>query len=67
MPSAKKRGVIYSAKVQPTRYRIRVEDQVVSLAPEMAVTVEIKIGHPRMIESFLSPLIQHAGESLQER
>jgi hemolysin D len=33
----------------------------------MAVTVEIKIGKRRVIEYFLSPLLQATSESLRER
>jgi hemolysin D len=33
----------------------------------MVVTVEIKTGKRRVIEYFLSPLIQHSRESLRER
>jgi len=33
----------------------------------MAVTVEVKTGTRRVIEYFLSPLMQVAGESLRER
>ena len=65
--SDEKRGLIYSTKVQPARSTIRVEDKAVNLAPGMAVTVEIKTGKRRVIEYFLSPLIQHASESLRER
>jgi hemolysin D len=33
----------------------------------MAVSVEIKTGKRRVIEYFLTPLMQHARESLRER
>jgi len=33
----------------------------------MAVTVEVKTGTRRVIEYFLSPLMQATGESLRER
>jgi hemolysin D len=33
----------------------------------MAVTVEVKTGTRRVIEYFLSPLLQHGQESLRER
>jgi len=33
----------------------------------MAVTVEIKTGKRRLIEYFLSPLLQYKDESLRER
>ncbi len=46
---------------------INVEGILVSLSPGMAVSVEIKTGKRRVIEYFLSPLIQHTSESLRER
>jgi hemolysin D len=46
---------------------IPVEGVEVRLSPGMAVSVEIKTGKRRVIEYFLSPLIQHTSESLRER
>jgi hemolysin D len=46
---------------------MQVETKTVNLTPGMAVTVEIKTGRRRVIEYFLSPLIEHVGESLRER
>lgn len=62
-----KRGLIYSARVKLERTAMQVENKTVNLAPGMAVTVEIKTGKRRVIEYFLSPLMQHATESLHER
>lgn len=62
-----KRGLIYAAKVKLPRTSMRVESKTVNLSPGMAVTVEIKTGKRRVIEYFLSPLIEHVGESLRER
>ena len=62
-----KRGLIYSARVRPQRTTLQVEGKTVNLSPGMAVTLEIKTGTRRVIEYFLSPLIQHASESLHER
>jgi len=39
----------------------------VRLSPGMAITAEIKTGKRRVIEYFLSPLIQYKDESLRER
>ena len=44
-----------------------VHGKEVNLSPGMAVTVEVKTGRRRVIEYFLSPLLQHADESLGER
>ena len=62
-----KRGLIYSTRVKMARSALVVEGRRVNLSPGMAVSVEIKTGTRRVIEYFLSPLIQHAGESLRER
>jgi hemolysin D len=44
-----------------------VENKIVRLSPGMAVTVEVKTGTRRVIEYFLSPLMQATSESLRER
>ncbi len=62
-----KRGLVYSSRVKMERSTIQVENKMVNLAPGMAVTVEIKTGKRRVIEYFLTPLIQHTSESLRER
>jgi len=46
---------------------INVDGVQVSLSHGMAMSVEIKTSKRRVIEYFLSPLIQHTSESLQER
>jgi len=63
----KKRGLIYSSKVKLPRTAMQVENKRVNLNPGMAVTVEIKTGARRVIEYFLSPLLQQVGESFKER
>jgi hemolysin D len=65
--SDEKRGLIYSSRVKLPRTMMQVENKLVNLTSGMAVTVEIKTGTRRVIEYFLSPLIQHVGESLRER
>jgi hemolysin D len=46
---------------------LNVGNKIVRLTPGMAVTVEVKTGTRRVIEYFLSPLIQYSSESLRER
>ena len=46
---------------------LHLEDKVVSLAPGMAVTVEIKTGQRRVIEYLLSPLWRYRHEAAKER
>lgn len=62
-----KRGLIYSMRVKIERAALQVEDRLASLAPGMSVTVEVKTGKRRVIEYFLSPLLQYQDESLRER
>lgn len=62
-----KRGLIYSIRAKMDGSSIDVGGTDVALSPGMAVTVEIKTDKRRVIEYFLSPLMQHAGESLRER
>ena len=62
-----KRGLIYSTRVKLAQDTLRVENKIVRLTPGMAVTVEVKTGTRRVIEYFLSPLIQATSESLRER
>lgn len=62
-----KKGLVYSARVQLKRATVQVGAKTVNLTPGMAVTVEIKTGKRRVIEYFLTPLLQHTSESLRER
>jgi hemolysin D len=65
--SDEKRGLVYQARMRLDRSTIRVEDKDIRLSPGMAVTAEIKTGQRRVIEYFLSPLLQYQDESLRER
>jgi membrane fusion protein, hemolysin D len=58
---------VYSARVSLDRTHMQVESGLVSLAPGMAVTVEIKTGQRRVIEFLLSPLLRYKQSSLRER
>lgn len=60
-------GLVYSARVQLEKSTMQVEGKTINLTPGMAVTVEIKTGKRRLIEYFLSPLMQYKDESLRER
>lgn len=62
-----KRGLIFPARVNLARTTIQVEHKAVNLSPGMAVTVEVKTARRRVIEYFLSPLLQYQDESLRER
>ncbi len=65
--SDEKRGLIYSTRARLQRATMQVEDKSVNLSAGMAVSVEIKTGKRRVIEYFLSPLLQYGSESLRER
>ena len=62
-----KRGLIFPARVSLARSTIQVENKTVNLSPGMAVTVEVKTAQRRVIEYFLTPLLQCKDESLRER
>ncbi|WP_247419391.1 HlyD family type I secretion periplasmic adaptor subunit [Ralstonia pseudosolanacearum] len=62
-----KKGLIYSVLVTLDKTSIDVDGRKIKLSPGMSTTVEIKTGTRRVIEYVLSPLIQHARESLRER
>jgi len=59
--------LVYAARVQLEKSTMQVDGKTVNLTPGMAVTVEIKTGKRRLIEYFLSPLMQYKDESLRER
>ena len=60
-------GLVYSAIVRLEKSTMQVDGKTINLSPGMAVTVEIKTGKRRLIEYFLSPLLQYREESLRER
>lgn len=62
-----KRGLIYSTRVRLAKATMQVEDKLINLTPGMAVTVEVKTASRRVIEYFLSPLMQYRDESMRER
>lgn len=62
-----KRGLMYQARVLLDRAAMTVEGRRVPLLPGMAVSVEIKTGRRRIIDYFLSPVLQYGSESARER
>lgn len=61
------RGLIYGMHLLMNKNTIWVDNKEVKLIPGMAVTAEVKTGTRRIIEFFLTPLLQHGQESLRER
>lgn len=62
-----KQGLIYSLRVSIDVATLRVGDKDILLTPGLAVTGEIKTGSRRIIEYFLSPIMQHTSEAIHER
>lgn len=62
-----KRGLLYQTRVLLDQTSIGVEGKQVPLVPGMAVSVEIKTGKRRVIDYFLSPVLQYGNESVRER
>jgi len=62
-----RRGLVYTARVQLQHHSLVVDGREVKLTPGMAVSAEVKTGRRRVIEYFLSPLLQTTRESLRER
>jgi hemolysin D len=62
-----KKGLVYSARLRLDSTDIQIDDRRVRLSPGMAASAEIKTGSRRVIEYFLSPLLQYQHESLRER
>lgn len=60
-------GLVYTARVNLNRSTIRIENKEIRLSPGMTVAVEIKTGKRRVMEYFLSPLIQATQSSIRER
>ena len=57
----------YVARIAVSNPHIQIDDRIVSLAPGMAVTAEIKTGSRRLISYLLSPLMKYRQESMRER
>jgi multidrug efflux pump subunit AcrA (membrane-fusion protein) len=60
-------GLIYPSRLRLEKTSMLIDAKNIDLSAGMAVTVEIKTGQRRLIEYFLSPLIQAADESIKER
>lgn len=63
----KPKGAVYSVKVLLDQNRMNIDGREMPLTPGMSASIEVKTGSRRIIEYFLSPLIQHTRESLNER
>ncbi len=61
------KGPVYAIKVVLDHSAMTIDGRQVALTPGMSVSIEIKTGSRRIIEYFLSPLMQHAHESFNQR
>lgn len=57
----------YAIHIRLDHETMDIDGHPSALRPGMSASIEIKTGSRRVIEYFLSPLIQHAHESLNER
>jgi hemolysin D len=62
-----KKGLLYSVLIELDKSSIVVNGKDIPLSPGMSVRADIKTGSRRVVEYFLSPLLQHKKESLRER
>jgi hemolysin D len=62
-----KRRWVFTVQMKLPTDSMVIEAKQVHLTPGMAVTAEIRTGRRRIMSYLLSPLIQHADESLHER
>lgn len=60
-------GSVYAVRIRLHRSQMDVDGRSVALSPGMSVSAEVLTGTRRVISYFLSPLMQHAQESLRER
>ncbi len=61
------KGPVYAIKVVLDHSAMTIDGRQVALTPGMSVSIEIKTGSRRIIDYFLSPLMQHAHESFIQR
>ena len=61
------KGPVYAVKVVLDHSAMNIDGRKVALTPGMSVLIEIKTGSRRIIDYFLSPLMQHAHESFNQR
>jgi hemolysin D len=59
--------LVYAARVALDSTLMRIEENMVTLSPGMAATVEIRTGSRRIVDYLLSPLVKYGHDSLRER
>ncbi|HEY9036869.1 MAG TPA: HlyD family type I secretion periplasmic adaptor subunit [Pseudomonadales bacterium] len=61
------KGLVYTLRLRLKQDSMNIDGKTIRLMPGMAVSAEVKTGERRLMEYFLSPLMQAAGESVRER
>ncbi|MBL4826292.1 MAG: HlyD family type I secretion periplasmic adaptor subunit [Spongiibacteraceae bacterium] len=61
------KGFVFPIRIELKKDYLYFNGKKLKLQPGMEATVEIKTGKRRLIEFFLSPLLRHKAESLNER
>jgi len=64
---SKGQELVYAARVSLDHTQMQVDENLLTLSPGMAVTIEIKTGSRSVISYLLSPLFRYRQESLRER
>lgn len=62
-----KSGLVFQARLLLERASLQVNERLVTLAPGMSITAEMKISRRRIIEYILDPIVRTAQESLREQ
>lgn len=62
-----KLGLVFPARIKLDGSTLEIEGVKVRMSAGMSLSAEIKTGKRRVIDYLLSPLAQHASESLRER
>ncbi|GHD81701.1 HlyD family type I secretion periplasmic adaptor subunit [Vogesella fluminis] len=62
-----KKGLVYQARIKLNQTHLIIDGTKVNLTSGMAVSAEVKIGKRRVIDYFLSPLREYAGEGMREK
>jgi hemolysin D len=60
-------GLVFATRVQLERASLNIDGIDVRMTSGMAVSVEIKTGDRRILDYFLSPVLQAADEGIRER
>jgi hemolysin D len=62
-----KRGLVFQARLLLERASLQVDEKLVTLAPGMAITAEIKTGERLLLEFLIEPFLRTTNESFREK